>query len=368
MDVPEPTQRVGHSFTALPDGRFLFFGGWDGSKLTNDAYFYTPATGQWAQIMPGPEESHVMAPQADTIFWPQPLAWHTANLVVDDERHWRLVVFGGKDATDVTGNALELKIKILSDKEVALMRVPSEGKTAVEKYLDKQKEINHTRKEFSPLVPKLSWSKIDFAHQKSPYYQHPTSRPADRMQHTGTSHDRNKIVYLGGQGRSGRRLGDMWELNTKSWRWRQIRIRGWPPSSGHSSVLISPGVLLVFGGETAQDTPAEPELWHIRCHFQPPLPKCFSIRYPKNLDSYTHACTRNRRTHKAHKTTDPHPEEERGMISQNVGIPESLHAQNQVWKVPRGPDRGCGACTARGREAVWRHAGGGRSGGGHRAR
>lgn len=27
-----------------------------------------------------------MGPQVSTIFWPQPLAWHTATLVVQDER------------------------------------------------------------------------------------------------------------------------------------------------------------------------------------------------------------------------------------------------------------------------------------------
>ena len=72
--------------TCLVPTRFLMFGGWDGHKINNDAYFYYPLTGAWVQIMPGPLEGIVAAPQAATITWPKPLAWHTATLIVDHDR------------------------------------------------------------------------------------------------------------------------------------------------------------------------------------------------------------------------------------------------------------------------------------------
>lgn len=163
-------------------------------------------------------------------------------------------MFGGKDTTDVVGQALELSIRRLTKAEIEVLRAPSESLSAEEKY-HAQKEGPTKRKvciphppptcpvmkspkapcdrppstrmkalraplqEFSDAVPRLTWSKIDFASQKSPYYQHPTSRPVDRMQHTATLSDpKGKIIFLGGQGRTGRRLGDMWELNTRNWR------------------------------------------------------------------------------------------------------------------------------------------------------
>ena len=66
------------------------------------------------------------------------------------------------------------------------------------------------------------------------------------MQHTCTVIGECSMLVLGGLGREGRRLSDLWELRIDSWEWREIRIRGWGPASGHSAVLWRSGVISMF--------------------------------------------------------------------------------------------------------------------------
>jgi len=115
FDVPEPTMRAGHSVTALPDGRLLVFGGFDGYKPLNDCYLYQPEFGTWAQILRGPESESVLAPQAADAEWPAPLCYHTATLFVEQEDTgkggvWRVIVYGGRGRSDFSTTLYQLTI------------------------------------------------------------------------------------------------------------------------------------------------------------------------------------------------------------------------------------------------------------------
>ena len=261
LDVPEPSLRTGHTFVALPDGRMLLFGGYDGYKPLSDLFIYSPDTGKWAPVLRGPENAaRIVCAQAFDKVWPPPRSYHTATMIFDSETEWKMFVVGGKGKVDLESDVYELKI---STRKTSMVGTGVSDTDVVKLKSYEMSKDGKQAKTYTAAVPRMQWKRLDFADEDGEVFHLPSDRPAARCMHSATPIDGQKVLILGGQGRVGRRLADLWEFNTMTYKWRQLHIRGWGPASGHTCVEIEPGRLLVLGGESDDGKPMGMNLYHI---------------------------------------------------------------------------------------------------------
>ncbi len=244
QDAIEPCSLIGHSLTLLPDGRMVVYGGWDGFSVTNSLYIYSPGSGRWSEVLSESEEEYFVGPRAIGSEWPTPAAYHSASLMLtlsntqpDSDQVWRIVFYGGGCSSDVCGNVFQLSIEIPA-KSDSRPESSSSSESAQMRY-----EAKTRRGKAADRVHFMKWSKISFDDEKSDFFHHPAIRPQDRMMHSATAITETRLLVLGGMGRGGRRLSDLWELNVNDWEWKEVRISGWGPASGHSAFLLTQGDL-----------------------------------------------------------------------------------------------------------------------------
>ena len=242
-DVPEPCSLTGHSMTLLPDDRLLIFGGWDGYNVSSRLYFFSPESGCWSEILSEIEDEFFIGPRTEGEEWPAARAYHTASLFLKTSHSWQIVFYGGGDSLNVSGSVFQLSFdSTLRSEQTTDSRADlSSSESARMRY-----EARSKKGRAALSAPCMKWTFINFEDQNSENFHHPAMRPQDRMQHTCTVIGECSMLVLGGLGREGRRLSDLWELRIDSWEWREIRIRGWGPASGHSAVLWRSGVISMF--------------------------------------------------------------------------------------------------------------------------
>ena len=210
----------------------------------------------------------MVAAQAVNDVWPPPRSYHTSTLVVHSDTSWKLFVIGGKGKVDLENEVYELKVSVTGETS----RPTTPGGEAVKKKSYELSKDGKVAKAYSNEVPRIEWRKLDFGSDESPFYHLPSERPAARYMHTATPIAAKKILVLGGRGRAGRRLADLWELDTSTYKWQQLRIRGWGPASGHAAVEIEEGRLLVLGGEAQDGKPIAMDLYVIDYATAPDVP------------------------------------------------------------------------------------------------
>jgi hypothetical protein len=262
-DDTEPFSAIGHSTTPLPDGRLLTFAGWNGSATSSRLHIYSPESGRWSEVYSELEDSDFFGLRTEGPGWPRPRAYHSACLFSRSDSDWRIVFYGGGDNSDVYGNVFQLSNEpktVRDPKDLDLIEKVSSSDSAQQRYEAKSRMGKKSSKSCI-----MKWTFIDFESDTSENFHHPGIRPQDRMQvharvipagilmqcililamhaqHSATVTSENTLLILGGVGRGGRRFLDLWELHTDTWEWREIRIRGWGPASGHSATLWSPGL------------------------------------------------------------------------------------------------------------------------------
>lgn len=98
-----------------------------------------------------------------------------------------------------------------------------------------------------------------------------------------------RLVVYGGRNQEGRRLNDVWVLNSTTWHWKRVPTQGAVPPQRHSALAaFHTGRLVVFGGCGVEG--AMNDVWVLDLAGAPPAWKQVHTTGPRASLRHSAAC------------------------------------------------------------------------------